>query len=141
MTSDRFWSIVDLIDKPALERGNEREAVAPVVLALTELPIPELESFDEHLAQTLYAIDGESYADNAGDSGRSDDGFLYIRCYVVARGQKYYSQVAANPAAMPRAIEQWCETLLYAARNAWAVKTGRDPEEWDFEPSISYESG
>jgi hypothetical protein len=132
--------VVDLIDKRALEQGNEREAVAPVVSALTELSIRDIESFDEYLAQALYAIDGKTFADNAGDSGRSDDGFLYIRCYVVARGQHYYSRVAADPAAMPNAIEQWCETLLYAARNAWATKTGRDPEEWDFEPSVSYES-
>ena len=35
--------------------------------------------FEEALAQKLYAIDGEAYAQNAGESGCSDDAFLYAR--------------------------------------------------------------
>jgi hypothetical protein len=108
---------------------------------LVKKPEEELFAFEEQLALHLYAIDGEVYAENAGDSGGSDDGFLYARCYVVAKGREFFEAVKADPALMPKSIEQWCETLLYPHREAWAQITQRDSSEWPFVSSVSYESG
>jgi hypothetical protein len=101
----------------------------------------ELFAFEEQLTLQLYAIDGEVYAENAGDSGDSDDSFLYARCYVVAKGREFFEAVKADPTRMPQSIEQWCETLLYPHHEAWAELTGRDSSDWPFISSISYETG
>ena len=141
MKNDEFWKLIELIDVDALEDGDEDQALHPLGVALGATSLSDIESFHEHLCQALFAIDGKSYADNAGDSGGSDDGFLYVRCYVVARGLEYYSQVQASPAKMPRSVDQWCESLLYVAASAWANKTGNDPSDWKFSATVSYESG
>lgn len=74
-----------------------------------------------------------------GESGDSDDAFLYARCYVVAQGRERYEATLMNPALMPQTIGEWCEALLYPQRNAWAQITGKDAS--DFDSSVSYESG
>jgi len=141
MNSDEFWKLIELVDLQALENGDEDQALVSLSSAMAEMDVSSIEAFQEQLSQALHAIDGENYADNAGDSGTSDDGFLYARCYVVARGKDYYSRVKAAPEEMPKSLEQWCESLLYVAPNAWATKTGNDPSDWDFDATVSYESG
>ena len=141
MNSNEFWKLIALVDLDALENGDEDEALASLSSAMAAMDVSRIEAFQEQLSQVLFAIDGESYADNAGDSGTSDDCFLYARCYVVARGEDYYSRVKAKPEEMPKSIEQWCESLLYVAQNAWATKTGSNPSEWIFDATVSYESG
>jgi len=140
MTDHEFWQLVGLIDVGALEGGDEDEAIEPLRAALTAKSDAELFAFEETLSRKLYAIDGKRYADQAGDSGDSDDGFLYARCYVVARGQAFYDAVRSDPSRMPKSIEQWCEALLYPHRQAWAARTGGDPSDWPFEATVSYES-
>lgn len=136
-----FWKLVALIDVEALDEGREGDAVEPLQAALHMMSESELFGFEEALSQMLYAIDGEAFADNAGDSGGSDDGFLYARCFVVAKGREFYEAVKADPARMPKSIEQWCEPLLYLHRAAWAEQTGNDQSDWPFGATVSYESG
>lgn len=141
MTDSEFWQLIAHIDLKTLEEGDEVAAVRPVQEALTGRSEAELEEFQEILAQKLYAIDGRAYVENAGQSGFSDDGFLYARLYVVAQGREHYEAVRADSTRMPKSIKQWCESLLYTPRYAWANLTGRDVQEWPFEPTVSYESG
>ena len=110
----------------------------PVQKALLKKTEAELVEFQEALAQKLYAIDGEAYTKNADEYGFSNDGFLYARLYVVARGQEYYESVRSNPERMPKA--QY-EPLLYIHKYAWEALTGKPVSEWPFSPSVSYESG
>jgi hypothetical protein len=141
MTRDDFWSLIESIDRATLADGDEDSAVAPLENRLTGLLATELESFEEHLSQCLYALDGQVYADESGDSGDSDDGFLYARCWVVAQGRQIYEATLRDAALMPKTLEQWCEALLYPHRRAWAAITGVDESEWTFDASVSYESG
>ncbi len=141
MTQEEFWQLIKLVDQDALEQQDEEAALAALEAALADKSIPEIESFYTHLAHALYDIDGETYADNAGDSGGSDDAFLYARCYVVARGRDFYNSVKGDPGKMPQTIEQWCESLLYVAPNAWGRITGSEPNEWEFYPDVSFETG
>lgn len=141
MHETEFWKLIDLINVDALDDGNEDGAIHPLYEALTKKSEGELFAFEEQLAVQLYAIDGEVYADNAGDSSGSDDGFLYARCYVVAKGREFFEAVKVDPARMPKSIEQWCESLLYPHREAWAHITGGDSSDWPFDSSVSYESG
>ncbi|MDR2213618.1 MAG: DUF4240 domain-containing protein [Pseudomonadales bacterium] len=141
MNIDKFWLLTGNVDQAALISGNENLAVSPLISALAELPPKEIRAYEEHLCKMLYKLDGENFAEYAGESGNSDDGFLYARCYVVAKGRDYYKSVLSNPENMPTALEQWCEPLLTVAAEAWSQRTGHAPEDWDFETSVSYETG
>jgi hypothetical protein len=140
MTIDEFWSLIAHIDRNLLQRGEGRDEAAlhPLIKALAGLDKTELQSFQEHLAQTLYDIDGPAYADAAGFAGSSDDSFVYVRCFVVAMGRETYRRTLNDPRLMPNSVEQWCEPLLYAARRAWQERTGED---LDFDTAVSFESG
>lgn len=142
MTIDKFWELIDKINQDALNEYDEEGAVEPLINILSELHETEIEEFYENLSKVLFAIDGKNYTDNAGDSGESDDGFLYCRCYVVAKGKEYYEKVLGNPTEMPKNIDQWFESLLYVAEEAWSNVTGKVVEKfWDFIPSVSFETG
>ena len=141
MNIDDFWLVTGNVDQAALAAGDESLAVAPVVAALTLLPIKEIRAYEEYLCKMLYKLDGEIFARHAGESGESDDGFLYARCYVVAKGRQYYEEILSRPERMPKTLDQWCEPLLGVAAQAWAQRAGRDPDDWDFESSLSYETG
>jgi hypothetical protein len=141
MHQTEFWRLIGLIDVDALDEGNEDRAIRPLREALVKKSEEDLFAFEEQLALHLYAIDGEAYADSAGDSAGSDDGFLYARCYVVAKGHEFFEAVKSDPTLMPKSVEQWCESLLYPHRKAWEQVTQRDSSEWPFLSSVSYESG
>lgn len=141
MTREDFWRHLESIDRRALREDDEDAAMAPLEARLGSLTAADLESFEEHLAQCLHALDGRIFADESGESGDSDDGFLYARCFVVAQGKDRYEATLKNPALMPKTLDGWCEALLYPHRHAWAKLTGRSASEWGFEPTVSYESG
>lgn len=141
MTRDDFWKHIEKIDRDALAAGDEDAAIAPLEDSLKSLAEADLKAYEEHLSQFLYALDGKIFADEAGESGGSDDCFLYARCYVVASGRKQYEATLKNPKLMPKSIDQWCEALLYPHRRAWAELVGKDEDEWAFDASVSYESG
>ena len=137
MTQGEFWKLIGCIDQSALAAGDEDSAIAPLQERLELLDVQSLEAFEEELAQCLYALDGEKFA----ESGDSDDAFLYARCFVVAQGREHYEATLKNPGLMPKTLDDWCEALLYAHREAWAKITGADVSEWPYEASVSYESG
>lgn len=141
MDQSTFWRLIGKIDRDALSDGDEEGAVEPLIEALAEHAEGEIKEFENILAQCLYDLDGRAYADQAGESGQSDDGFLYARCYVVARGKKHYDSVKADPTKMPKSLDEWCESLLYVAQQAWVNATGKDEESWDHHAPVSYETG
>lgn len=138
MDDTRFWSLIALIDLTALHEGDEDGALAKLDDAVADLPRAELEGFEEVLAAKLYALDGRIYAVAAGDSGTSDDGFLYARCFVVACGKSHYERVLADPTQMPTSLDDWCEGLLYVASTAFE---GQSDEDWSFSATLDYETG
>jgi len=140
MNETEFWKLISFIDIVALDEGDEDAAVKPLKQALIGKSESELFEFEEQLSRQLYTIDGEVFAKNAGESGGSDDGFLYARCYVVAKGLEFYETVKADPTKMPKSIQQWCEALLYPQREVWAELMKSDPSEWPFSASVSYET-
>src|SRR5262245_2476082 len=141
MDQSEFWRLIGKIDQGALRDGDEQGAVNPLVAALAECNEAEIEEFENILAQCLYDLDGQSYADHAGSSGQSGDGFLYSRCFVVAQGKEHYDSVKADSTKMPKSLDQWCESLLYVAQHAWASATGNEAEAWDYHAPVSYETG
>jgi hypothetical protein len=139
MIDSEFWNLIALIDQRALERGDQEAAVQPVQRALDKKNEAGLVEFEEALAQRLYAIDGQAYAQNAGEL--SEDAFLYARLYVVAKGHEYYKRVRSHPEHMSHSIQRMCEPLLSVHKHAWQKLTGRPAAEWPFSPSVSYKTG
>jgi hypothetical protein len=137
MDEQAFWRLIHRIDRTALP-DDEDAAVEPLITELTTLERTELASFEEHLALVLYALDGKKYADAAGEAGQSGDGFLYVRCYVVAQGEAHYRSVLADPSLLPTSVDHWCEALLNAASDAIEAVTG---EAVTLDTSVSYETG
>jgi len=137
MNEDAFWKLLDHVVRESLADDVDA-ALEPLIAQLSRLVPAEVASFEDHLAQRLYALDGRRYAEQAGESGDSDDGFLYARCFVVAQGKAHYRGVVANPALMPKSIDEWCEALLGVASTAHERLTGVPG---DFDTSVSYETG
>jgi len=86
----------------------------------------------------LYELDGRRYANASGESGRSDDAFLYARCFVVAMGWDVYQRTREDPELMPKTLDRWCEPLLYGASRAWEVGHG---ERLELATKVSFETG
>ncbi len=141
MTNDEFWKLISLVNIEALDEGDEETAVEELAESLSLKNEGEINQFHEILSQNLYKLDGKAWCDESGESSSSADGFLYARCYVVAKGPDYYMEVKNNPSLMPKSSDQWAESLMYVAGQAWAETTGNDEEDYDFEPSVSYETG
>lgn len=141
MNEEKFWQLMEKVDREALEDGDADAAVEPLTEALARLPVKDIKGFEECLAQALYQLDGKLFADHAGASGKSADGFLYARCFVVGSGKAAYDSVLADPALMPAQTDEWLEELLSVAPEAWSDKTGRDTDDWDFTASVDYETG
>jgi hypothetical protein len=140
MNETEFWKLISFVNVVVLDEGDEDAAVKPLQQELMRKSESELFEFEEQLSQQLFAIDGEIFAKNAGESGGSDDGFLYARCYVIAKGKEFYEAVKTDPTKMPQSIHQWCEALLYSHREVWAKLMKSDPSEWPFSASVSYET-
>ncbi|SFV36831.1 DUF4240 domain-containing protein [Hyphomicrobium facile] len=139
MPLEEFWSLIEKVDHDSLRMGEgfDRQAVAPLALALSSHSKEDLEAFEERMAQVLYALDGRRFAEAAGMNGSSDS-FLYARAYVVANGKDYYERVLRDPSLMPKSVEQWCEPLIFVARDVWRARTGRD---LNYAASVSFETG
>jgi hypothetical protein len=140
VTVDDFWKLIARVDRALLTKGDgyDDAAIRPLIEALAALEKNDLQSFQEHLAQVLYDLDGHEYFEASVNAAGSDDSFLYVRCFVVAMGQETYERTLRDPRRMPKTIGQWCEPLLYAARSAWRHKTG---EEAEFKTRRSFETG
>jgi hypothetical protein len=141
MNRETFWELTSRVDRGALHAGDEDAAVEPLVAALAEYVPREIRAYEDHLSEVLHGLDGKVFADHAGENGDSGDAFLYCRCYVVANGKDHYSGVLSDPTGMPRSLDEWCETLLFVAARAWGRRTRRNPDEWDHETAVSWETG
>jgi hypothetical protein len=141
MNNEEFWQLISLIDIDALNEGDEEVAVEALTEKLSTKNEKEIGEFEELLSQYLYKIDGKKWCDESGESSDSADGFLYARCYVVARGREFYEAVLSNPSLMPKSSDEWAETLLFVAAQAWAEATGNEEENFELFASVSSETG
>lgn len=139
MNEEAFWSIIALLD---WSQGEDDDAIlAPAVQALKQYSVADIKRFHDILAEKLYALDKQAFAEQIGEyrygGARhfSVDVFLYARACVVANGKEFYGRVLSDPTKMPK--EYTFEALLYLAPTAFEQKTG---DTWDYLPKISYET-
>lgn len=139
MDEDQFWGIISLLN---WKKENSDDILRPAVQALSRFSESDIAAFDDILAEKLYELDGQRFAEQIGSNRYaktghfSVDGFLYSRCCVVANGRKFYEKVLQNPSLMPK--EFTFEPLLYLADKAYLLKTGKD--DYDHTPDVWYET-
>lgn len=132
-----FWRLISLVDQRALAQERDQDSVEPVTAVLVQAGASAALAFYAHLAAILHAIDGPAWAAATGEADGTR-GFLFARCYIVARGEAHYAAVLARPAAADSGEGYWCEALLHVASSAWSAVTGRDPEEFPTGSSSRY---
>jgi predicted DNA-binding WGR domain protein len=139
MSEDVFWRIIGLFNWK--KTGDDEAVVEPAVKVLAQMPVDQIERFDDILAEKLYALDTETHAREIGEEAYrpgkyfSPDWFLYVRCCVVANGREFFETVVRTPTEMPKDME--FESLLSVAPTAFERKTG---EEFVHISALSYES-
>ncbi|MFF5262066.1 DUF4240 domain-containing protein [Actinomadura viridis] len=129
MTEEEFWALIVATD-PAADDSEVLTA------RLAVLPDEELRDFEVTLNRLLDAAYRGDLWDAAYliNDGCSDDGFEYFRCRLVAQGPSVYAEalrdpdsLAGHPAVIADQDHYECESLLYAAGQAYAARTGLDP--------------
>ncbi|MEM6319654.1 MAG: DUF4240 domain-containing protein [Bacteroidota bacterium] len=133
-----FWELIGLID---WEKENDAERIQPVVEKLVSLPVGHIYNFQEILAQKLYQLDQQVYAENIGQFSYKEgnyfsvDHFLHVRACVVANGKEAFEEVLENPPKMFKDLT--FEPLLSIASAAYTKKTDKS---FIYVPSKSIET-
>lgn len=143
MTDEEFWQLI-----AGLHGEAGPEGIAALTEDLSQGSTERIESFAEHLAVALHALDSRDRmaqpirdTDDGPDSPAfplSKEVFLYARCAVVASGREVWQRVLDQPQAMSDTWDLGAEELLYIAPVAFEHKTGSD---WAYVTSVSYETG
>ncbi|SNY70315.1 DUF4240 domain-containing protein [Paractinoplanes atraurantiacus] len=123
-----FWQLMRAV-------GRDGD-VERLVARLAGRPQVDITGFEDRLAALLWALDTPAHFAAARPIGA--DGFLYVRCAVVAAGRKAYERVARTPSALSKFVDREAEVLLTVAGKAYERATGLL---WEHEPPLSYETG
>ncbi|WP_282784880.1 DUF4240 domain-containing protein [Phaeodactylibacter xiamenensis] len=130
---EHFWSIIDMLDWNAKTRG---EVLKPAVAALAQRPNSDIYLFEDYLAEKLFLLDTRAHAEAAYPNSRiSEDGFLYVRAAVIARGQAFFLSVLESPSQIDP--EEDFEPLLSLSSLAYETKNGNA---FDYTAPVSYET-
>lgn len=139
-SEEDFWKVIQLLDWSQNEE-DEEAILAPAIEHLSQLPQSDIFRFQDILAEKLYQLDKQVFAENIGEDAYhpekpfSADLFLYERACVVANGKAYYESVLGDPTQMPKDLT--FEPLLGLAGKAYKKKTGQD---FDYFPTMVYET-
>jgi hypothetical protein len=157
MGENDFWSIIETAwqavggkveDRRKLAQGQLSEEQAEALAEsldevigalgeqLNELSAEELMAFDRILERKLHDIDRSDVHEHTGGS---DDGFLYVRGFIVAAGKGYYEAVSANPAIAVFDLE--CEDMCYISWHLYEDKFGEMPPSGISRESCSNDAG
>jgi predicted DNA-binding WGR domain protein len=138
-----FWEIIASLNWK--KHGDDDAIILPAEKRLAFLPVEDIFAFNDILAEKLYQLDGQKYADACYPKKRtlsdctpymSSDDFLYCRCAVVINGQKFYEFTLEYPKNWP--VDVTFESVLYLAQKAYERKT--TSEEYPHIPKPSIET-
>jgi hypothetical protein len=143
MTDRLFWDIVSSLD---WSREAEEANLEPAIQKLASLPVREIFLFAEFLSWRLYTLDTREHALNFApgqecygyideETPFSTDGFLDCRAMVIAKGQREYESVLADPKKM---AQIGFELFLSLPKSAFERKMGRD---FEYEAGINTWAG
>lgn len=120
MGEGRFWTLV------AESQGDAYR----LKRLLVRLSREDILAFDMLLDDALYHLDRRDIHEITDGS---DDGFLYVRLWIVSRGREYYESVLCDPEKAPHDADfaQENEEFMYVAMEAYQEKLG---EPWPVRP-------
>ena len=129
-----FWNIISLLDWDAETR---EDVLAPAIEALAKRPISHIYQFEDFIAEKLSQLDTAPHAHMAYPESEaiSEDGFLYVRAAVVAKGRKHFNDVLKSPERLDP--DEDFEPLLSIAALAYEQKTGKG---YEYISPVSYET-
>jgi len=112
MPEDRFWALVE-------QSEGDAEQLKTILLAL---PAEDICAFSLTLDDMMYALDRRNIHDVTDGS---EDGFEYVRLWIISQGRKYYESVLADPQNAPEdATAGENEHFGYAPEDAYEAKVG-----------------
>src|SRR5690242_1689166 len=88
MPEERFWALVE-------QSEGDAEQLKTILLAL---PAEDVCAFSLTLDDMMYALDRRNIHDVTDGS---EDGFEYVRLWIISQGRKYYESVLADPPNAP----------------------------------------
>lgn len=122
------------------KHGNDDEIIRPLVEWLSKQPDEEIFSFDDIMAELLYALDTRKNFETARKAyPHGDDSFLYSRCVALINGKQYYEKSLSG-----KKKDLWkmgFETILYVPKYAWGLKYNKSPMDYPHLTPLSYETG
>ena len=120
--------------------GDDDKVLSPLIEYLAQQPDETIFSFDEIMAELLYELDTRKNFDEACKyDTHCDDTFLYSRCVALINGEKYYEKVKSGHESSLWQME--FEAILYVPMCAWGKKHGKDPDNYPYWTTKSYETG
>jgi len=139
VTKQQFFSnIMDICDWDKI--GDDAAVTEPLVLYLSQQCDDEIFSFDDIMAELLYALDTKKNFMKARKVyDHSDDTFLYSRCAAITNGEEYYEKVKSGK--MNKVWGMEFEAILSVPAQAWGKKYAKDPADYPHLTSLSYETG
>lgn len=112
MADDQFWTLVS-------ESNGDAGKLKSLLKALTR---EEILAFDLRLDEAMFQLDRRDIHDITDGS---DDGFEYVRLWIISRGRAYYESVLRDPKNAPHfADEEENEAFSYAALEAYEETFG-----------------
>ena len=137
LQTDVFWDILAKFDWLA---EDDDSVIAPAVNFLKKQQVSFIKQFEETLSYKLYCLDTKNHGIASGlydekNNYISLDCFLYMRCFIVAKGEEFYNSVLSCPQKMPKDVD--FEILLSVASEAYEKKTKR---EFNYITGRSYET-
>ncbi|PQD95636.1 hypothetical protein CYL18_07005 [Pradoshia eiseniae] len=130
MKDETFWLIISLLNSD--EKTGEEDILEPAVNALAKMEIKDIKEFEEALANKLYLLDTMEHAKNIGKHSYKEEAqeffsadlFLYIRCFIIAKGKENFDLTVENPQNISEVNS--FEPLLSLASKAYTRKTGNE---------------
>lgn len=133
-----FFHFTDMLDWS--KQGDDMAVIEPLVAFLAQWGDNLIIAFAEKMSELLYRLDTQDVAlKTYGDEYFSDDEFLYARCQALINGRTLYNNIEKGRKRLDKCIE--FEAILYVPMYAWARHHNRKPEEYDYVPKVSYETG
>jgi hypothetical protein len=130
MDRTEFWRLIESTRKSV--QGDLEELVKALREKLQRLPTTEIEDYARIFGELMtesydWRLWGAAYVINGWCS---DDGFDYFRAWLIAQGEKVYSQALLDPDSLADVIEEDVdadfEEMLYPAVEAYEAKTGEE---------------
>jgi len=132
MDKEKFWSLIAACRREA--DGDAEEQAQLLEGRLSKLSPSDIIEFDKiydefRIAAYDWKLWGAAFVINGGCS---DDGFEYFRGWLIAQGEKVYSQALLDPDSLAEVIgvgdgdqDCECEDMLYVASRAFEATTGK----------------